>query len=112
MLAEALSNLKIALRLSTSVKAVEHHVLAVLAKLGVHSRAQAITIVSALGLPPPRWGSLIPNIGNFPDVCAARNRYLLVGWMRTVLVQMSPKEETACHAISWSVAFPTPSRFR
>ena len=55
LLAEGLSNAEIARRLFTSPKTVEHHVSAVLAKLEVHSRAQAIS--AALQL------QLIPNIG-------------------------------------------------
>jgi predicted ATPase/DNA-binding CsgD family transcriptional regulator len=44
LMAEGLPNAEIASRLFTSPKTVEHHVSAVLAKLGVHSRAQAIRI--------------------------------------------------------------------
>lgn len=40
---EDLSNAEIANRLFTSPKTIDHHVSAVLAKLGVHSRAQAIS---------------------------------------------------------------------
>ncbi|HET8842680.1 MAG TPA: AAA family ATPase, partial [Ktedonobacteraceae bacterium] len=40
LMAEGLSNTEIASRLITSPKTVEHHVSAILAKLGVHSRAQ------------------------------------------------------------------------
>ncbi len=55
LLAEGLSNAEIASRLFTSSKTIEHHVSAVLAKLGVHSRAQAIGAAHQL--------ELIPNIG-------------------------------------------------
>ncbi|HLW02951.1 MAG TPA: LuxR C-terminal-related transcriptional regulator [Ktedonobacterales bacterium] len=55
MLAEGLSNPEIARRLSISSKTVDHQVSAILSKLEVHSRMQAITVASALGLlPPPR----------------------------------------------------------
>ena len=56
LMAEGLPNAEIASRLSTSPKTVDHHVSAVLAKLGVHSRAQAITTAYQM--------KLIPNIGN------------------------------------------------
>jgi DNA-binding CsgD family transcriptional regulator/tetratricopeptide (TPR) repeat protein len=55
LLAEGLPNAEIASRLFTSPKTVEHHVSAVLAKLRVHSRAQAIGVAHQL--------ELIPNIG-------------------------------------------------
>lgn len=45
LMAEGLSNAEIANRLITSPKTIEHHVSAVLAKLGVHSRAQAIKVM-------------------------------------------------------------------
>ena len=50
LLADGLSNAEIACRLSTSLKTVDHQVSAILAKLDVHSRAQAVTEASALGL--------------------------------------------------------------
>ena len=56
LMAEGLPNAEIANRLSTSPKTVDHHVSAVLAKLGVHSRAQAISTAYQMGL--------IPKIGN------------------------------------------------
>jgi DNA-binding CsgD family transcriptional regulator/tetratricopeptide (TPR) repeat protein len=55
LLAEGLSNAEIASRLFTSLKTVDHHVSAVLAKLGVHSRVQAISAAHQL--------KLIPDIG-------------------------------------------------
>ncbi len=58
LLADGLSNAEIASRLSTSVRTMDHHVSAILSKLGVHSRAQAITAAYALGLlPPPQIGT-------------------------------------------------------
>jgi DNA-binding NarL/FixJ family response regulator len=54
-MAEGLSNAEIASRFFTSPKTVEHHVSAVLAKLGVHSRVQALSAAHQL--------KLIPNIG-------------------------------------------------
>jgi len=56
LLAEGFSNAEIASRLFTSSKTVEHHVSAVLAKLGVHSRAQAVGVAHHL--------ELLPNIGS------------------------------------------------
>lgn len=50
LLAEGHSNPEIASRLSTSAKTIDHHVSAILAKLEVHSRAQAITKAHTLGL--------------------------------------------------------------
>jgi predicted ATPase/DNA-binding CsgD family transcriptional regulator len=52
LLAEGLSNSEIASRLFTSPKTVEHHVSAVLAKLGTCSRAQAISAAHRLELLP------------------------------------------------------------
>jgi len=52
LLAEGCSNAEIARRLFTSPKTVEHHVSAVLAKLEVHSRAQAIRAAQHLELLP------------------------------------------------------------
>ncbi len=52
---ECYSNAQIARRLFTSPKTVDHQVSAILSKLEVHSRAQAITAAVALGLlPSPR----------------------------------------------------------
>lgn len=52
LMAEGLSNAQIARRLSTSPKTVDHQVSAILSKLDAHSRMQALTIASALGLLP------------------------------------------------------------
>jgi predicted ATPase/DNA-binding CsgD family transcriptional regulator len=56
LMAEGLSNAEIASRLSTSLKTVDHHVSAVLAKLDVHSRAQAVSTAYLMGI--------ISKIGN------------------------------------------------
>lgn len=56
LLAQGYSNTEIARRLFTSPKTVEHHVSAVLAKLGVHSRAQAIRVAQHLELLPTTGG--------------------------------------------------------
>src|SRR6266700_1026578 len=56
LMSEGLPNAEIASRLSTSLKTVDHHVSAVLAKLGAHSRAQAISSAYQLGI--------IPKMGN------------------------------------------------
>jgi DNA-binding CsgD family transcriptional regulator len=56
LMAEGLPNAEIASRLFTSLKTVEHHVSAVLTKLGVHSRAQAIRAASQM--------ALLPNMGS------------------------------------------------
>ena len=50
LMAEGLSNAEIASTLFTSPKTVEHHISAVLAKLGAHSRAQAISAAHQLEL--------------------------------------------------------------
>jgi DNA-binding CsgD family transcriptional regulator/tetratricopeptide (TPR) repeat protein len=52
LMAEGLPNAEIASHLSTSLKTVDHHVSAVLAKLEVHSRAQAISTAYQLGIIP------------------------------------------------------------
>jgi DNA-binding NarL/FixJ family response regulator len=51
-MAEGLPNAEIANRLSISLKTVDHHVSAVLGKLEVHSRAQAISTAYQLGIIP------------------------------------------------------------
>jgi DNA-binding NarL/FixJ family response regulator len=47
---EGCSNAGIAARLHRSTKTIDHHVSAILAKLEVHSRAEAITAAFGLGL--------------------------------------------------------------
>ncbi|MBF9134255.1 response regulator transcription factor, partial [Plantactinospora sp. S1510] len=54
LLADGLSNADIARRLSLSVKTVDHHVSAVLGKLGVATRGRAAAVARDLGLVPPR----------------------------------------------------------
>lgn len=55
LLAEGLTNAEIASRIYITPKTVEHHVSAILAKLGVQSRKQAPTEAISLGVPlPPR----------------------------------------------------------
>jgi DNA-binding CsgD family transcriptional regulator len=49
LLVEGISNAQIARRLHRSTKTVDHHVSAILAKLEVHSRAEAITAAFGLG---------------------------------------------------------------
>ena len=50
LLVEGCSNSQIARRLHRSTKTIDHHVSAVLAKLEVHSRAQAITAAFGMGI--------------------------------------------------------------
>jgi DNA-binding CsgD family transcriptional regulator/tetratricopeptide (TPR) repeat protein len=66
LMAEGLTNAEIASRLFTSFKTVEHHVSAILSKLGVHSRAQAVSAAYKL--------ELIANIGETEtqDRCPSR----------------------------------------
>jgi DNA-binding CsgD family transcriptional regulator len=52
LLAEGLRNAEIADRLSTTSKTVEHHVSAVLAKLGARSRVEAVRVAHELGITP------------------------------------------------------------
>ena len=52
LLVEGLHNAEIAERLSTTLKTVEHHVSAVLAKLEARSRAEAVRLASQRGLVP------------------------------------------------------------
>jgi DNA-binding NarL/FixJ family response regulator len=50
LLVEGCSNARIAARLHRSTKTIDHHVSAILTKLEVHSRAEAITAAFGLGL--------------------------------------------------------------
>jgi DNA-binding CsgD family transcriptional regulator len=52
LLADGLHNSEIAVRLCTTPKTIEHHVSAVLAKLGARSRAEAVSIAHTSGLIP------------------------------------------------------------
>jgi DNA-binding NarL/FixJ family response regulator len=49
-LAQGCTNAQLARRLHRSTKTVEHHVAAVLEKLGVHSRAQAVAAAYSMGV--------------------------------------------------------------
>jgi ATP/maltotriose-dependent transcriptional regulator MalT len=57
LLAEGLTNAEIARCLVVSVRTVDHHVSAVLTKLGAPSRREAVRTASTLGLPISRNGS-------------------------------------------------------
>ena len=65
LLAEGLHNAEIAGRLSTTPKTVEHHVSAILAKLEVRSRAEAVGAAYQLGLIPstPQAAASAPSTG-------------------------------------------------
>jgi len=52
LIAEGLSNADIAARLTVSAKTIDHHVSAVLAKLGVRNRGQAAAVARNLGNSP------------------------------------------------------------
>jgi DNA-binding CsgD family transcriptional regulator len=52
LLLEGCTNVQIARRLHRSPKTVDHHVSAILEKLGVHSRAEAVAAAFALGIAP------------------------------------------------------------
>jgi DNA-binding NarL/FixJ family response regulator len=60
LLAEGLGNADIAARLSLSAKTVEHHVTALLAKLGATSRHDAIAAARRLGVGPGKDGGAAP----------------------------------------------------
>ena len=54
LLARGLTNPQLARLLHRSPKTVEHHVCSLLAKLGVHSRAEAVAMAHARGMVSPR----------------------------------------------------------
>ncbi len=62
LLVEGCSNAQIARRLSRSTRTIDHHVSAILGKLGVHSRAEAIAAALAL------------DLVNAPNAAAARTQ--------------------------------------
>jgi DNA-binding CsgD family transcriptional regulator len=62
LLVQGLSNAEIAARLSVSAKTVEHHVSALLAKLGVGSRREAAAAARRLGVSPAKDGGAGPVI--------------------------------------------------
>jgi len=62
LLAQGLSNAEIAGRLSVSAKTVEHHVSALLAKLGAGSRREAAAAARRLGVAPAKDGGAGPVI--------------------------------------------------
>ncbi len=63
LLAEGLHNTEIADRLSTTLKTVEHHVSAILAKLNVRSRTEAVRVAYQRDLVPSTATSPTSNMG-------------------------------------------------
>jgi DNA-binding NarL/FixJ family response regulator len=57
LLASGLRNKEIALRLHRSARTVDHHLVAIFAKLGVTTRAEAVSAAY-------RWGALATNPGS------------------------------------------------
>lgn len=74
LLAEGHRNADIARRLFVAEKTVDHHVSAVLAKLGVRSRGEAVAAANRLGLCETRVAEPFgQKIGRFPDGATARH---------------------------------------
>ena len=61
LLAHGISNAQLAHRLRRSTKTIDHHVSAILAKLGARSRTEAVTTALAQGLIPPRSVTAAPS---------------------------------------------------
>jgi DNA-binding CsgD family transcriptional regulator len=61
LLTQGYTNAQVARRLHRSTKTVDHHVSAVLDKLGVHSRAQAVAAAFALGIVPSKEDGAEPR---------------------------------------------------
>jgi DNA-binding CsgD family transcriptional regulator len=66
LVAEGLRNAQIAERLFVSEKTVDHHVSAVLRKLGVHSRVEAARTAQQMGIDAKDGHREAPNMGNAP----------------------------------------------
>jgi DNA-binding CsgD family transcriptional regulator len=74
LVAEGLRNADIAERLFVSAKTVDHHVSAVLGKLGARSRAQAAGRAAELLRAAPGRGAAAAKMGSPPDVRIAHGR--------------------------------------
>ena len=61
LIVQGWTNTQLARRLHRSPKTVDHHVSAILEKLGVHSRAEAVAAAFALGIAPPRGADRSPG---------------------------------------------------
>jgi DNA-binding NarL/FixJ family response regulator len=66
LIAEGLRNAQIAERLFLSEKTVDHHVSAILRKLGVHSRVEAARAAHRLGVGAKDGESAAGNMGSSP----------------------------------------------